>query len=76
MMEFIDDAGDEGDPTGKVAAFFGPAHIDQLIRQAVQHCWMILPKDRRTPEELERQVRRMVDRAVKDFREDREAFGK
>jgi hypothetical protein len=58
------------------AGFFGPHQIDQSIRQAVQFCWMCLPKERRTPEELEKQVRRLVDRALKDFREDREAFGK
>lgn len=37
---------------------------------------MSLPKDRRKPDELERQLRRMLDRALKDFREDREAFGR
>jgi hypothetical protein len=68
----------EGDASAaeRMADFFGPAQIDQSIRQAVQFCWMALPKERRTPEELEKQVRRLVDRALKDFREDREAFGK
>ena len=36
--------------------------------------WMALPKDRRNANELERQVRRLVDRALKDFREDWEAL--
>jgi hypothetical protein len=35
---------------------------------------MSLPKERRTVEELEKQVRRLVDRALRDFREDRDAF--
>jgi hypothetical protein len=50
--------------------------IDQAVRQAIQSCWMSLTKERRTPDELEKQIRRIVDRALKDFREDREAFGK
>jgi hypothetical protein len=47
-----------------------------MFRQAVQFCWMALPKDGRNADELERQVRRLVDRALKDFREDMEAFGR
>jgi hypothetical protein len=68
-------AGDD-DAEERMASFFGPAHVDHTIRQALQHCWMALPKNRRTPEELERQVRRIVERALKDFREDSEAFGR
>jgi hypothetical protein len=49
---------------------------DQAVRQAVQYCWMSLPKERRTPDELEKEIRRIVDRALKDFRDDRTAFGK
>jgi len=60
----------------KMADFFGPHQVDQFIRQAVQFCWMSLPKDRRKPKELEKQIHRLVARALKDFREDREAFGK
>jgi hypothetical protein len=54
--------------------FFGPAQIDQTIRHAIQFCWMSLPKSRRTAEELEKQIRRLVDRALRDFREDQQAF--
>ena len=67
-------AGDD-DAAEKMAEFFGPQQIDQLIRQAVQFCWMSLPKEKRTVEELERQLRRILERALKDFREDRQAFG-
>ena len=68
-------ASEGGDAAERVADVFGPGHIDQTIRQAIQFCWMSLPKERRTAEELERQVRRIVDRALKDFREDQHAFG-
>jgi hypothetical protein len=37
---------------------------------------MALPKKRRTVRELEKQMQRLLKRALKDFREDRAAFGK
>jgi hypothetical protein len=67
---------ESGDAAERAADVFGPSHIDHMIRQAVQFCWMSLPKERRTAEELDQQIRRLVDRALKDFREDRQAFGK
>jgi hypothetical protein len=72
MLVRRDEMGDDGD---RFAGMFGPAQVDQMIRQAIQFCWMGLPKERRTAEEVEAQIRRMVDRAVRDFREDRKAFG-
>jgi hypothetical protein len=76
MAYFCGSEGADPDDREKMADLFGPHQIDQLVRQAIQFCWMSLPKDRRTAEELEKQIRRLVDRALKDFREDREAFGK
>jgi hypothetical protein len=64
------------DPAQKMADFFGPGQVDQSVRHAIQACWMALPKERRTSDELEKQVRRIVDRALKDFREDCEQFGR
>jgi hypothetical protein len=55
--------------------FQNPAHLDQTVRQAVQLCWTVIPKDRRTIEELDRQFRRVVERALQDFAEDRSEFG-
>jgi len=55
---------------------FGPGWIDQEIRQAIHYAWRSIPKKRRSIKELEKQIRRIVDRAVKDFREDQKAFGK
>lgn len=66
---------DDDDAAKKMAAMFGPAQVDHMIRQAIQFCWLGLPPERKTPEEMERQVRRIVDRALRDFREDAEAFG-
>jgi hypothetical protein len=61
----------------KARQVFGPGHVDHFIRQAVQFCWIGLPKDKRNVDELERQIRRIVDRALCDIREDLDSiFGK
>ena len=51
-----------------------PPHVDHMVRQAIQHCWAVLPKERRDVPELEQQIRRMVERALKDFADDQAAF--
>lgn len=63
------------DASKKMRAMFGPGQVDQQIRQAIHLCWMMLPEDRKTVDELERQMRRIIDRAFKDLREDTLAFG-
>jgi hypothetical protein len=73
MIESFRLGGGEG-PEERMAEFFGPGQIDNMIRQAIQWCWMGLPKDRRNQDELDRQIRRIVHRALKDFREDSQAF--
>ena len=66
----------EGEVVEQMAEFFGPEQVDQFVRQAVQFCWRALPQKRRTTKELEKQMQRLLKRALKDFREDRAAFGK
>ena len=63
------------DATNKMREMFGPGQVDQQIRQAVHLCWMMLPQDRKTVDELEKQIRRILDRAFRDLREDTDAFG-
>ncbi len=68
---------DDENAAEKMQEFFGPSQIDHQIRQAIQFCWMALPKEKRNVDELERQIRRLVDRALRDLREDfDEFFGK
>ncbi len=62
------------DSFDKMRDMFGPAQIDQQLRQVIQFCWMGLPKDKRNVDELQRQVRRLVDRALRDVREDFDEF--
>jgi hypothetical protein len=68
---------DKDDPSAaaKMRAMFSPSQIDQSVRQAMQFCWMMLPDNAKTVDELEKQFRRIVDRAIKDLREDADAFG-
>ncbi len=68
-------SGDDPDAGDNIRNMFGPKQIDQLIRQAISTCWMILPDDRKNVDEVEKQVRRLVDRALRDLREDSESFG-
>jgi anti-sigma factor ChrR (cupin superfamily) len=72
MAEF--DANDP-DLSKKMRAMFGPGQLDQSIRHAIQMCWMMLPEDRKTIDELETQLRRVLERAFKDLREDAQQFG-
>jgi hypothetical protein len=58
----------------RMRSFMGPGQVDQLIRQAIQFAWMMLPDDRKNVDEVERVIREMVDRALKNYREDAEAF--
>jgi hypothetical protein len=59
----------------RLRSLMGPGQVDQAIRQAIQFAWMMLPNDKKTVAEDERVIRQVVDRALKNFREDAEAFG-
>jgi hypothetical protein len=63
------------DAAKKMRQMFGPGQVDEQIRQAIHLCWMMLPDDRKTVDELEKQLRRIIDRALKDLRDDAEQFG-
>jgi hypothetical protein len=66
---------DDPESVKKMRAMFGPGQVDQVVRQAIQMCWMMLADDAKTVDELEKQFRRIVDRAIKDLREYSDAFG-
>jgi hypothetical protein len=59
----------------RMRAFFSPQQVDRQIRQAIQFCWMALPPEQQNVEEVEKQIRRIVDRALRDLREDADSFG-
>ncbi|HZZ41895.1 MAG TPA: hypothetical protein VFE58_03090 [Tepidisphaeraceae bacterium] len=66
---------EDPDARKKLRAMFSPGQVDQSIRQAIQMCWMMLPDESRNLPELEKQFRRLVDRALKDLQDDSDAFG-
>ncbi len=74
MMHTSNNESAEAANPDNVANFFGPGQVDQTVRQAIEFCWMALPKERKTVDGVEREIRRIVERALKDFREDSEAF--
>jgi hypothetical protein len=68
--------GDDEKAAEHWANMFGPGHVDQTIRQSINLCWMALPNNRKTSEAVDQEIRRLYERALKDFREDSVAFGK
>ncbi len=58
----------------RMRSFFGPHQVDQMIRQAIQFCWMSLPAEKRTIGQVEGQIRRLVDRALENMKEDEGHF--
>lgn len=54
---------------------FGPQAVDQGIRQAITTCWMMLPDDKKSVAAVEAEIRRIVDRALENLRQDAKAFG-
>lgn len=53
----------------------GPLIVDNAIRQAIEHCWRAFPEEERTVEKVAQEIRRLVDRALDNFKEDAAAFG-
>ena len=54
---------------------FGPQAVDQAIRQAISTCWMVLPDDKKNVASVEAEIRRIVERALENLREDSRVFG-
>lgn len=66
---------EDPDDMARMREFFSPQQVDSQIRQAIQFCWMALPPDQKSVEEVEKQIRRIVERALRDLREDADSFG-
>jgi hypothetical protein len=70
------ESGDSGgDPKNAMREMFGPGAVDQQIRAAISTCWTILPKDKRTPDVVAAEIRRIVERALRNLKDDAKAFG-
>jgi hypothetical protein len=49
--------------------------LDQQVRQALMMIWQALPPERQNVDEVEKEFRRIADRAIADLREDSASFG-
>ena len=54
-----------------VAAISG---VDQRLRECLQVLWLALPREQANALELEQNLKRLIDRAVRDFKEDLALF--
>jgi hypothetical protein len=74
---FPDATGDENpdDDRKSMREFLGPQAVDNAVRQAISTCWMILPEGKRNVAAVEAEVRRVVERALANLRDDASAFG-
>ena len=52
-----------------------PLTVDSVLRGAVQNCWMMLPEAERSPERVEQEILRIIQRVLRDLKEDATAFG-
>lgn len=65
---------EDSDATRRIQSVFGPQQVDQQVRQAIQFCWMALPPEKQNVDAVETEIRRIVDRALRDLREDADHF--
>jgi hypothetical protein len=63
------------DAVKKMRGMFGPQQVDQEIRQAITICWMMMPDDKKNPDAVAAEIRRIMERALASLKEDAKAFG-
>ena len=68
---------DPNDPDAqkKMQSMFGPQQVDQEIRQAISMCWMMMPDDKKNTDAVASEIRRIVERALANLKEDASSFG-
>jgi hypothetical protein len=71
-MAYFEDK--DPDASKRMRSMLGPQQVDNQIRQAIQMCWMSLPPERQNPDELEKELRRIFERAVSNLRDDWQSF--
>ena len=53
----------------KMTELMGPGMVDRELRQAMHLCWMSLPAERRTIDDLAKEMHRLLARAIENLRE-------
>ncbi len=66
---------EDPDAGKKMRQMFGPHQVDQQISQAISTCWMLMPDDKKNPDAVAAEIRRIVERALANLKEDAQAFG-
>ncbi len=64
---------DEALDPDKLKAFLPPGQTENSLRTCIQMCWMSLPANKRSVDDVEREIRRILDRIFKNIREDEQA---
>lgn len=57
-----------------LARVMGPGAVDTCLRECIRSCWMMMPDEKKTINDVEAEIHRLIERAFKDMREDEEAF--
>lgn len=70
MFQAFDRNNQDSLQVSRMRELVSPNQIDHQIRDAIGLLWGILPKEKRNVDEVERQLHRVVDRALRDLRED------
>ena len=75
MVFFDYTEGGKVDPD-RFREFMGPHSADQMLRHAIQSCWMMALAEKQADPVpfVEAEIRRMAERAIREFREDATAF--
>lgn len=57
------------------SGMISPGEVDSKVKDAIWFCWMNAPNDKKTVEYVEAEIRRIVERTLKNLREDAKSFG-
>lgn len=69
------ESGGENDSKDAWRNMLGPGGVDDQVRRAISSCWMVMPPERRNPEAVAAEIRRIVERALANLKDDAKAFG-
>ena len=75
MSAYEEFSPDDPEAQKRMREMFGPEQVDQAIRQAISTCWMLMPPDKKNPDAVAVEIRRIVERALANLKEDSDAFG-
>ena len=52
----------------EIQSFVGPGAVERQVRAAVDLCWMMMPKDKRTTDFVEAEIKRVVEEVFRNIR--------